>query len=132
MEKTEELSFVLRLLTAETTLQIQLTICFINCCFWGSFFYLAKPLLMNYMRARPYIPKLIEIQNKKFKAIGQGPFEKDYCLEYWCDLQLVACQHLFSSMLVAPMVFGLNVPFDVAILARHAALMEMGWEWYDI
>ena len=102
-------------------------------CFWGSYFVLASIPLMKYLKAKPYCKKIVEVTHKKFKAKGLGPFSDDFAIDYFLMWILIGHQHLASSLLTIPMVFSLPISMEYKTsLVRHAALFEMGWEWYDI
>jgi len=48
------------------------------------------------------------------------------------DMIPLMAQHFFGGMLCAPAIFGLGVPRAAAVaLARHGALVELGWELQD-
>jgi len=132
IESSED-SFLSRLLSAERSITIQLTLAFIYMCFWGSYFVLASIPLMKYLKSKPYCEKLVEVTHKRFKAKGLGPFSDDFAIDYFIQFQLIAHQHLISSLLTIPMVFALPISMEYkTTFVRHAALFEMGWEWWDI
>lgn len=48
------------------------------------------------------------------------------------DMIPIMAQHFFGGMLCVPAIFGLGVPRAVAMaMARHGALVELGWELQD-
>lgn len=126
------MAWVDRLLVSEPTLSVQLLETLLLALAFGVIMPISTRLCSRVFKKRPWYPHASELMRDTGEKMLGIEVTDEMTDKGMGQMVPILLQHILGGLLCLPAIFGMGVPRATAFaLARHGALLELGWELQD-